>query len=77
MKAVSGAVGGVVLVQTILMLAKVTGHVDWGWALVLVPLEALAALALGTLVFLMFLAAESVDCGDSDDGIDEEEDEDA
>lgn len=75
MKAVSGAVGGVVLVQTILVLAKVTGHVDWGWALVLVPLEALAALALVTLALLVFMATEPIDCGFDD--VDEEEDRDA
>ena len=74
MKAAAWTVGVATLVQVVLVLAKVTGHVDWRWCLVLAPLETLAVLALGVLVALLAVAAGPFDC---DDGLDGEEDPDA
>ena len=74
MKAAAWTTGVATLVQVVLVLAKVTGHVDWRWGLVLVPLETLAVLALGVVVALLIVMSNSFDC---DDGPDEEEDLDA
>lgn len=74
MKAAAWTVGVTTLVQAVLVLAKVTGHVDWWWGFVLFPLEALATVALGVLVALLVVMSGLLDC---DDGPDEEEDLDA
>lgn len=52
MKVTAWAAGIGLLVQAVLVAMKLTGHVTWGWAAVLVPLElcvvaAAVALALG------------------------------
>lgn len=70
MKVAVWTVGLATLVQVALVLAKATGHVDWGWAL--------AALAFVTLALLVFMAVRSVDCDcDFGDVADEEEGRDA
>lgn len=66
--------GVATLVQAVLVFAKVTGHVDWRWGFVLVPLELLAVLALATGVAFVFAMAESLD---GDDWLDDEGDSDA
>lgn len=74
MKAAAWTAGVATLVQVVLVLAKVTGHVGWRWGFVLAPLELLAVLALATGVALVFAMAESLD---GDDGLGGEEDPDA
>ena len=54
---VAWAVGIDVLAQVVLVVAKFTGHVTWGWALTLIPAEALAVAVLVCVVFVLWVAA--------------------
>ena len=57
MKAAAWTAGVVTLVQVVLVLAKLTGHVTWGWALTLIPAEALAVAVLVCVVLVLWVAA--------------------
>lgn len=57
MKVVAWAVGIDVLAQVVLVVAKLTGHIAWGWALTLIPVEALAVAVLVCVVLVLWMAA--------------------
>ena len=57
MKVVAWTVGIDVLAQVVLVVAKLTGHIAWGWALTLIPAEALAVVVLVCVVLVLWMAA--------------------